>query len=94
MSSYPIKPMSFRVVKRLVINDFKKTADKFSDFVKKCYLNDLEKATTVHGLLSVMAGINSGRTLGAMELLLDLIIVDNISKSKPQSIWRHLNKVT
>jgi len=72
-----IKPIPFRIVKKLVIEDFKKTADKFSPFAKSVYLHNLKEATTVHGLLSVMAGIMNSKTkVEAMDLLLDLIVSD------------------
>ena len=67
------KPIPFRVVKKVVIEDFDKYADRFSDHAKRCYLSEFKRTNNIPSLLRIMAGTKDRSINEAMELLLDLL---------------------
>ena len=69
------KPIPFKVVKKVVLEDFEKYANRFSEYAQHVYLSEFKRANSIQRLLQVMAATKDSRSLnGSMELLLDLLI--------------------
>jgi len=72
------KSIPFKVVKQIVIDDFKKTQDKYNDHHAKIFLGWLKGVDNIQQLVNVISSIHRdhNRTTGCedYEFLLDLLI--------------------